>query len=367
MSIRVHPAIASMNPYIPGRDAEDIKQEFSVAQTTKLASNENALGSSPKALSMLSDFAMALNRYPDGAGKALKRAIAARYGIAVDQIILGNGSDELITLLIKAVMIPGDEAVTCTPSFSLYEKAVTANLCNTIRVPLTNHCYDLTAMSEVITPRTRLLFICNPNNPTGTIIDQDQLLSFLHRIPSDILVVIDEAYGEYVMTVDYPDTIRLQSHGYSLVTLRTFSKIYGLAGLRIGYGIAPQYLIEVMNKVRLPFNTNTLAQRAALAALHDDSHLAASRTMNCAGKAFFYDAFKELGLPFVCSEANFVYVDTKRDGNVVFEGLLRLGVIVRHIEGSMLRVTVGRPDENRHFIDALRTVMQVPVESTEML
>lgn len=361
MSLEVHPAIAAIRPYIPGRLAEDVEREFGIAQATKLASNENALGPSSKALSVLKDATKTLHRYPDGSGNALKQALAARCGITVERILLGNGSDELISLLVKTVMAPGDDAVIATPSFSMYEKAVTAGLGNAIMVPLTDHCYDLSTMAQAITPRTRLFFVCNPNNPTGTVVGREQLLSFLRHIPKHVLVVVDEAYGEYVTTPDYPDTIGLQSQGYPLVVLRTFSKIYGLAGLRIGYGMASPYLIEAMNKVRLPFNTNTLAQRAALAALQDDDHIHASRIMNIEGKTLFYEVFKELELPFIHSEANFVYVDTKRDGEAVFEALLRFGIIVRHIDGPMLRITVGLPAENERFMTAFRTVMQTPM------
>ena len=366
MSIEVHPAIAAINPYIPGRLAEDVEREFGIAHATKLASNENALGPSPKALSILNDATKTLHRYPDGNGNALKQALAARCRITVECILLGNGSDELISLLVKTVIAPGDDAILATPSFSIYEKVVTAGLGNAIIVPLTGHCYDLSTMAQAITPRTRLCFICNPNNPTGTVVGREQLLSFLRQIPKHVLVVVDEAYGEYVTTPDYPDTIGLQSQGYPLVALRTFSKIYGLAGLRIGYGIASPYLIEAMNKVRLPFNTNTLAQQAALAALQDDDHMNASRTMNLVGKALFYKVFTQLGLPFIHSEANFVYVDTKRDGKAVFEALLRCGIIVRHIDGPMLRITVGLPDENERFITAFRTVMQTPAGSAPL-
>ncbi len=366
MSLEVHPAIAAISPYVPGRLAEDVEREFGIAQATKLASNENALGPSPKALSILKDATKTLNRYPDGNGNALKQALAAQCGITVERILLGNGSDELISLLVKTVMAPGDDAVISTPSFSMYEKAVTAGLGNAIIAPLTDYCYDLSTMAQAITPRTRLFFVCNPNNPTGTVVGREQLLSFLRQIPKHVLVVVDEAYGEYVTTPDYPDTIGLQSQGHPLVVLRTFSKIYGLAGLRIGYGMASPYLIEAMNKVRLPFNTNTLAQRAALAALQDDDHIHASRTMNLAGKALFYEVFKQLELPFIHSEANFVYVDTKRDGKAVFEALLRFGVIVRHIDGPMLRITVGLPDENERFITAFRTVMQTPAGSAPL-
>lgn len=361
MPIEVLPAVAAIRPYIPGRNAEDIEREFGIAEATKLASNENALGPSPKALSVLRDEAKTLHRYPDGNGKALKHAIAGRYGIGSERILLGNGSDELISLLVKTIMAPGDDAVVSAPSFSMYEKVVIAGLGNVISVPLIDYRFDLEAMAVAITPRTRLCFVCNPNNPTGTVVDREQLLSFLRRIPNHVLVVVDEAYGEYVTTPDYPDTVGPQFQEFPLVVLRTFSKIYGLAGLRIGYGVAPSHLIEAMNKVRLPFNTNTLAQRAALAALQDHDHIDASRTINLAGKTCFYDTFTQLGLPFVRSEANFVYVDTKRDGKAVFEALLRFGVIVRHIDGTMLRITVGLPEENERFIAAFHAVMQAPI------
>tara|TARA_B100000315_G_scaffold259685_1_gene316668 strand:+ start:3067 stop:4179 length:1113 start_codon:yes stop_codon:yes gene_type:complete len=360
MSIEIHPTIAAISPYTPGRLAEEIEREFGITQATKLASNENALGPSPKALSVLQDVTRTLNRYPDGNGNALKKALATKYGVAAERIILGNGSDELISLLVKVAMVPDDDAIIAAPSFSIYEKAVASVFGNATIVPLTNNRYDLSAMAKAITPRTRLLFVCNPNNPTGTIVNNEQLIPFLHQIPKHALVVVDEAYGEYATAPNYPDTIGLLSQGYPLVVLRTFSKIYGLAGLRIGYGIGSTDVIETMNKVRLPFNTNTLAQRAAVAALQDDEHINASQTMNLTGKELFYDVFTQLGLSFVHSEANFVYVDTKKNGKAVFEALLRFGVIVRHINGPMLRITVGLPHENEQFIAAFRSVMQAP-------
>ncbi len=357
MSINLHPAISSLRPYIPGRRVQDIEREYGVSQAIKLASNENALGPSPKALAALDGGTTTLHRYPDGSGSELRLALAECHGVSSEQILLGNGSDELIALIVKTIMGPGEDAIVATPSFSIYETTVRSALGHVITVPLTSHCYDLETMTHAVTPKTRLFFICNPNNPTGTTVTTKQIRSFLTQIPPNTIVVIDEAYGEYVTDADFPDSVALQSEGYPIIVLRTFSKIYGLAGLRIGYAIAPGYLVEAMNRIRLPFNTNTLAQQAALAALNDKEHLAASRAMNIKGKALFYNAFAELGLPFLRSEANFVYVDTLRDGNTVFDELLRLGVIVRHIEHSMLRITVGLPAENDRFLRALRDVL----------
>ena len=360
MSINIHPAIAAIDPYVPGRLAEDVEREFGIVPATKLASNENALGPSPSALATMQNMKDSLNRYPDGTGNALRKALAQQYKVEVGQVILGNGSDELISLLVKVSISPGDDAITATPSFSIYDKAVRAGLGNIISLPLTNYAYDLSAMHKAITPRTKVLFICNPNNPTGTIVNTKQLCSLLHKIPKHILVVLDEAYAEYVTDPNYPDSITLQTKGHSLIVLRTFSKIYGLAGLRIGYAIAPLNLADAMNKVRMPFNTNTLAQNAALAALNDIDHINASNDNNQRGKLLLYKTFDELSLPFIPSEANFIYFDTKKNGKIVFEALLRFGVIVRHIDGSMLRVTIGLPEENEKFILALRTIIQNP-------
>ncbi|WP_447978725.1 histidinol-phosphate transaminase [Candidatus Nitrospira bockiana] len=357
MSLRVHPDIAGLSPYVPGKPIDELERELGIPRAIKLASNENPLGPSPKALAVLSDTAATLNRYPDGGAYRLRQKLAERHKVAPEQVILGNGSDELLGLLARAFLAPGDEAVMADQTFVIYRMEVTAAHGVPVVVPLNGWRHDLPAMAEAVTPRTRLVFVCNPNNPTGTIVTAAEVDEFMARVPHDVIAVFDEAYVEYVRDSRYPDSLGLLAQGRNVIVLRTFSKIYGLAGLRIGYGVTTPEITGYLNRIRPPFNANSMAQRAAEAALSDDDHVARSRALNASEMTVVRDGLRALGFDPVPSEANFLFFDVRRDGRRVFEALLRQGVIVRHIEGSLLRATIGLPDENRHFLDALKKVV----------
>jgi histidinol-phosphate aminotransferase len=357
MALHVHPDIQSLSPYVPGKPIDELQRELGLTRVIKLASNENPLGPSPKAVAALAGAQETLHRYPDGGAYRLRQAIAERWKVASDMVILGNGSDEILGLLARTFLAPGDEAVMADHTFVIYRMEVTAAHGTPVVVPLVNWTHDLEGMARAITGRTRLLFVCNPNNPTGTMVPADAISRLMASVPQDVIVVFDEAYYEYVRDPRFPDSIAYVKAGRNVIVLRTFSKIYGLAGLRIGYGISTPEINNFLNRVRPPFNANSLAQRAALAALGDDEHVARSRTVNAAGMEQLGNGLKALGVAPVPSEANFLYFDVKRDGRQVFEALLREGIIVRHIEGTMLRVTVGQVEENTAFLQALRKVL----------
>jgi len=359
MALHIHPDIQSLNPYVPGKPIDELQRELGLARVVKLASNENPIGPSPKAVASLAEGHDLLHRYPDGGGYRLRHAIADRWKVSSDQVILGNGSDEILGLLARAFLAPGDEAVMADHTFVIYKMEVTAAHGKPVVVPLVNWTHDLEAMAQAVTPRTRLLFICNPNNPTGTMVNAEAVTRFMARVPQDVVVVFDEAYFEYVRNPQFPDTIAYVKEGRNAIVLRTFSKIYGLAGLRIGYGITTPEINGILNRVRPPFNANSLAQRAALAALGDDDHVAISRAVNAAGMEQVGRGLKELGFEPIPSETNFLYFDVKKDGRQVFDSLLREGIIVRHIEGTMLRVTIGQAEENAAFLQALKNVLTV--------
>jgi histidinol-phosphate aminotransferase len=274
-----------------------------------------------------------------------------------DQVLVGNGSDEVISLLIKTFLAPGDEAVMADLTFVMYRVAVLGGHGVPVEVPLKNWTHDLSAMVDAITDRTRLFFICNPNNPTGTMLSATEIESALADIPEHVVVVFDEAYYEYVRDAEYPDSLRYVRDGRPVVVLRTFSKIYGLAGLRVGYGITTSEIAGYVNRVRPPFNVNSLAQEAAKAALLDDEHVSKSRAMNQAEMTFLEEGLTKVGFKTIPSQANFIYCDVGMDGGALYDALLREGVIVRHIRGSMIRVTIGQPTENRRFLDALERVL----------
>ncbi|MBX9660117.1 MAG: histidinol-phosphate transaminase [Nitrospiraceae bacterium] len=358
MALRIHPDIASLSPYVPGKPIEELQRELGLARVIKLASNENPLGPSPKALAALVGGHDSLHRYPDGGAYRLRQALADRWKVSLDHIILGNGSDEVLGLLARTFLAPGDEAVMADQTFVIYKMEVTAAHGKAVIVPLVNWTHDLDGMAKAITSKTRLVFLCNPNNPTGTMVAADAVARFMAKVPEDVIVVFDEAYLEYVRDPHFPDSLQYVAQGRNAIVLRTFSKIYGLAGLRIGYGITTPEITNCLNRVRPPFNANTLAQRAALAALGDDEHVAKSRAVNVAGMQQLESGLRALGFAVIPSQANFVYFDVKRDGRALFDALLREGVIVRHIEGTMLRVTIGQPDENDAFLASLKKVLQ---------
>lgn len=361
MSLKVDPRIASLVPYSPGKPLSELERELGISDAVKLASNENPLGPSPAALSILSNTLETLNRYPDGGAHDLRQALADRWKVTPDHVIVGNGSDEIISLLVRAFLSPGDEAIMADHTFVMYKLSVRSGYGVPVEVPLKDWCHDLDAMAQAVTERTRLLFLCNPNNPTGTMVTAEEVDALIARLPDHVIVVFDEAYYEYVRDPHYPDSVQFVKQNRPAIVLRTFSKIYGLAGLRVGYGLTTPEVTAYLNRVRPPFNTNSVAQRAALAALEDEEHVTKSRTMNQAEMTTIEAGLATLGLHAVPSQANFLYFDTKRDGRQVFEALLRQGVIVRHISGPMVRVTIGRPDENQRFLQALEQVIrQIP-------
>ena len=358
MPIRVHPDIAKLVPYSPGKPLDELERELGIHGAVKLASNENPLGPSPKAIAALDEGKETVHLYPDGGAHDLTRALADRWKVSGNQIVVGNGSDEIISLLVKTFVSPGEEAVMADHTFVMYKLAVTGGHGVCVEVPLKDWRHDLPAMARAVTGRTRVVFVCNPNNPTGTMVTRDEVRAFMAAVPDDVIVVFDEAYYEYVRDPHYPDTLDYVRQNRPVVVLRTFSKIYGLAGLRIGYGITTPDIAGYLHRVRNPFNANTLAQFAARAALGDEQHVAASRALNEAEMAAVDNGLRALGLAPLPSQANFLFFDTHRNGRDVFDRLLREGIIVRHLGGSMLRVTIGRPEENRRFLDALSRVME---------
>ncbi len=357
MSLNVNRHIASLAPYVPGKPVEELERELGIARAVKLASNENPRGPSPKAVASIAETAATLNRYPDGGAHKLRAALAHRWKVDADQVILGNGSDEVLGLLARAFLGPDDEAVMADRTFVIYKMVVTASHAKSVEVPLKNWRHDLPAMADAVTPRTKLLFLCNPNNPTGTIVTADEVDRLLARLPEHVIVVFDEAYYEYVRSASFPNALHHLTAGRNVAVLRTFSKIYGLAGLRIGYGLTTTEITGYLNRVRPPFNANSVGQHAALAALEDENHVAESRAMNETQLLRLQQELGKLGMHVVPSEANFLYFDTGRDGAEVFQALLREGVIVRHMGGRMLRVTVGLPDENSRFLEAFGKVL----------
>ncbi len=358
MPLHVHPDIASLSPYVPGKPIEELQRELGLSRIVKLASNENPLGPSPRAVAVIGEDAATLHRYPDGGAFRLREALADRWKVTSDHIILGNGSDEILGLLARTFLSPGEEAVMADHTFVIYKMEVAAAHGTAVIVPLKNWRHDLSAMADAVTAKTRLLFVCNPNNPTGTMVSKEEVTRLMARVPDHVVVVFDEAYFEYVRSAEFPDSMAYVRQGRHAIVLRTFSKIYGLAGLRIGYGVTTPEITNFLNRVRPPFNANSVAQRAALAALGDDDHVAKSRAVNEAGMEQVVKGLRALGFAPIPSEANFVYVDIGRDGRAVFEAMLREGVIIRHIEGRMVRVTIGRQEENQAFLTALARVLQ---------
>ncbi|MFQ5587565.1 MAG: histidinol-phosphate transaminase [Nitrospiria bacterium] len=359
--IEVNRDIAQMKPYVPGKPISEVERELGISGAIKLASNENPLGPSKKALKAVREGLNAVSRYPEGGGSPLRKALADQWKVSVEHVLLGNGSNEVIELLVRTFVMPGDEAIMAKPTFSLYGLMVQSGHGKVIEVPLKDGRHDLAAMKEGITSKTKLIFICNPNNPTGTIVYKKEVRAFLSDLPKHVLVVFDEAYAEYVTDIHYPDTIDFLKEGTPLIMLRTFSKIYGLAGLRIGYGVSHPDVISYMNRVRQPFNSNSPGQQGALAALSDEAHFARSKAVNQTGKAFLCKHFDTLGISYYPSESNFIYFyfegNPPDTGSKIHDGLLQKGVIIRHFGGSFLRVTIGRPSENQRFINALKEVL----------
>jgi len=355
-----NPHLRDLVPYEPGKPIDDVARELGleVDSVIKLASNENPLGPSPKALEAMREAVADVNVYPDGGGWKLRNAIARQSGLSMENVVLGNGSNEIIEFVGHAFLKPGDEIIAAEHAFVVYKLMATLFGARTIEVNDPGFVHDLEGMADAITERTREIFIANPNNPTGTMVCQDDIDRFMDRVPEGVIVIFDEAYYEFLDSP--PDTIKYIREGRNVVVMRTFSKIQGLAGLRIGYGLAAANLASVLQKTRQPFNANSIAQAGALAALEDLEHQKKTKDVTDAGRVFFEDSFKEMGLEFVPSQANFVLVKVG-DGDGVFDAMLQRGVIVRAMRGYKLpdwvRISIGTKNENRRCIEVLKDVL----------
>lgn len=346
-----------MVPYAPGLRASEVRERSGRDTILKLSSNEHPAGPFPSAMRAIQAVLPRINRYPDGSARTLRSALCERLGTADENLVVSSGSNELIRLIAQTLLRPGDEAVFAWPSFVVYAMVTQMFGASAVRVPLTSdEVHDLDAMAAAITDRTRIVFLCNPNNPTGTIYGREEFERFLGRVPEDVVVVVDEAYFEFVANDRYPDSLGWFDPAGRIAVLRTFSKIYSLAGLRIGYGVLPTPLARAVDKAREPFNVNTVAQVAAYYSLGDEAEVERRKRENQEQKTYLYSAFDRLGIAYVPSETNFVYMKTRRPVEV-FEALLGEGVIVRDFGNApALRVGVGSPDDTPVLIRALEAV-----------
>ncbi len=348
--------VSSLKAYVPGRSIEVVAAEYGLSGVVKLASNENALGPTPGAVDAIRGALDGLHRYPDGGARALVERLAQKLGVCGTMIFMGNGGDDVLSVLSRTFLNDGDEVVIPQPTFSPYAHVSRVMGASVVFSPLRNMRIDLDDVLARITARTKIVFLCSPNNPTGGILTEDALVSFLEKLPGGLLVLLDEAYGDFADDPAYPDSISMIAR-FPLVVLRSFSKIYGLAGLRVGFAVSREGVVEYMNRVREPFNVNQLAQAAALAAIEDDGYRERAVALVREGREVLYQAFREMGLEFAESQANFIFVRVD-DGDAAMDALMREGVIVR--PGSAfghpewIRVTVGLQAENARFLSKLK-------------
>lgn len=359
MTIPVPPYIQAIRPYVPGKPVEEVERELGLTHTVKMASNENPLGPSPRALEALRAFLDRIHIYPEGSGFYLCRALAGRLSVAPGQVVLGNGSVELVEMAARAFLNRENSAVFSQGSFAMYPIACQAVDAPFTAVPMRERNHDLDALLAALTEKTRLVILDNPINPTGRYVPRGELEAFLGRIPPQVLVIVDEAYKEYVQAPDYASVVDLLPRFPNLMVLGTFSKAYGLAGLRVGYGAAGEEVAAVLHKVRSPFNTSSAAQVAALAALQDEAFVGRVVSLNARELPRLQAGCEALGLPVTPSVANFLLVDVPTEARSVFEALLREGVIVRPLAGypRSLRVSVHTPEGNDRFLEATRKVL----------
>ncbi len=360
-------SVLGLHPYIPGKPIEELEREYGVENIIKLASNENPLGPSPKALDAIANESADIWLYPDGNGFELKTALARKHHVNINQITLGNGSSEPLEYIIRAFVNPGDEVLFSQHSFAIYPILTQAVGGIGVAARARDWGYDLDALQLAISDKTKVIFIANPNNPTGTWLKTDTLYQFIKSVPEQIIVVIDEAYFEYASAEetgamgDFPDSMQWIKELPNLMVTRTFSKAYGLAGLRVGYAVSNPQVADLMNRIRPPFNVNSLALAAATAALTDEEHIAQSIMINAAGLRQYEKAFQEMGLDYIPSVANFISVDLKRPAADIYEALLRNGVIVRPVANygmpEHLRITVGTEAQNRRCIEGLKQAL----------
>lgn len=354
--------ILAIKPYVPGKPVEEVEKELGLTDVIKLASNENPLGPAPLAVKAMQAAAAGMHIYPDGGCVQLREDLSKFLGVSPEQLVIGNGSDEIIKLLAEAFFHPGDEVVIAAPTFGEYAYAARLMGARLVEIKAGQGFeHDLELMAAAVTGKTKAVFVCNPNNPTGGMKTKAEWENFLRRIPDRVLVVVDQAYREYVEDPDYPDGLDYLETGKKLLVLRTFSKIYGLAGLRVGYGVGAQELVEYINRVREPFNVNLMAQIAAQAALGDEDFLEKSRTMVREGKKQLGQGLEEMGLEYLPSAANFLLFSTPYPCRELFPQLLQKGVILRPADIFGLprhfRVTVGTKEQNARFLQVLREVI----------
>jgi histidinol-phosphate aminotransferase len=355
-----------IRPYPPGKPIEEVERELG-HPAIKLASNENPLGPSPRALQAVRGELGRLHLYPDGNGYALREKLAEHVGLDMNQIILGAGSTDLIEMVARTFLSPADEGITAESTFYIYRLAIEEMGAALIQVPLLDLTYDLAAIAHAVTPRTKVIYLANPNNPSGTMFSADDFDRFLRAVPERVLVVLDEAYYDYVDRPEYSRALEHVRAERNLLVLRTFSKVHGLAGLRIGYGMGHRELIGCLNRIRSPFNASSLAQAGAMAAIEDREHVARSVESNCREMEFVTKELALMGVRFAPSVANFILIDTARDCEDDFMKLLDRGVIVRPMKlygfPTSLRVTVGTHQENEQFLEAMRSLMAAPVKA----
>jgi histidinol-phosphate aminotransferase len=361
-ALRPRREVLDLAPYVPGKPAQVVERELGVAGAIKMASNENPLGPSPRVAEAIANEIRDLNRYPEGTSLALRLALAERHAIDPAAIVVGSGSNEIIELLAHVYLGPGDEAVIADPTFPMYYPAIRVTGGEVIRVPCRELTHDLAAMAAAVTPRTRLVFVCNPNNPTGTMVSAREVASFMETVPMSALVVFDEAYHEYVQDPDYPRTIEYLRAGRNVAILRTFSKIYALAGLRVGYALTQPEIAALLHRVRLPFNVSTLGQVAALASLGDPHQITRSVRVNEAGKSYLREHLPALGVTVTPSQSNFLLVRFPRPAGPIAAELERAGIIVRpmgtfRLPPEYARITVGTEPENERLVAALGAIL----------
>jgi histidinol-phosphate aminotransferase len=354
--------LKKLGSYTPGKPIEEVKRELGLKRVFKMASNENPFSPPRPALKEIRKRLKDLNRYPDGQSFYLKNSLSKKLNIGWDNLVFGNGSDELVVLVLRACLEPGQEIIIGNPTFMIYELQAKAFEVKVVKSPMKDFSYDLDDIKKKITPKTRVIFIANPDNPNGTYLSRSRISEFVKSIPKDILIFLDEAYYEFAPVEDFPDSVELVRQGYNLLVTRTFSKAYGLAGLRIGFGLGQKELIEALNKIREPFNINSLAQAAAVKALSDKRYL--NRVVGYINKEkdYIYSELDRLGIKYVRSATNFILFSTGLvNSKFVFESLLKQGIIVRHMSSwgmdNFIRVTVSKHRENKKFIQLLKTVL----------
>ena len=367
-SVRPQSGLDAIQPYVPGKPIEEVQREYGLDDVIKLASNENPLGPSPQAVRAVRDALSGLNIYPDAQSYTLRHRIAERFGIGADHVVVGNGADGVILQTCMAYLDDESEVIVSRSSFPVYDLFTHAMRARLIKTPLKNFRLDLDAMADAITERTKLVFVCNPNNPTGTISTADEVDAFMERVPDHVLVIFDEAYCELVDSDAYPDTLMYLRQGRkNVMVMRTFSKVYGIAGVRLGYAFAPPEILAPLNQVKEPFAVNLLAQVAGIAALEDEAFLERSVATNHAGRLALYEQFDRLGLPYIESHANFVLVEFGPQALAIQERLLEKGVIVRGCVNydlcNFLRITVGSEAQNARLIAALEEVLEGMTEA----